>query len=104
MFSYLMHAYNVSLLIGTLLAIYSSVTSNERTNEMKKYTLSFADAISHKPEHADRTARKPLGWDVQFQVWPNRASMAKTIRMQQSGENFAKAWKPCVPLTDGEGY
>lgn len=71
---------------------------------MKSYTMSFAASCEHKPEHPERTAKKVVGWDMLFQVWSNRPAMAKTIRMQQAGTNWAKAWKPVVPLTDGEGY
>lgn len=54
-------------------------------------------------ENPDRTAYKAVGFDYAFQEWPNRPSMARTIRMQERGENFAKAWKPVLKLSDGEG-
>ena len=56
--------------------------------------------------HPERTAKKVSrdGWDYVYAQWPNRPSMAKTIRMQQSGENFAKAWRAVQPLSTGEGY
>jgi hypothetical protein len=63
-----------------------------------------SDSIGHVPKNPDRIAQRPLGWDVQYQEWPNRASMARSIRMQQSGENWARGWVACVPLSDGEGY
>jgi hypothetical protein len=31
---------------------------------MKTYVLSFADSIKHVPEHPERTAMRPLEWDV----------------------------------------
>lgn len=71
---------------------------------MKKYTLSFADSISHKPEHPDRTAMRSLQWDVLYNVWPARAAMARTIRMQQKREHKASDWRACVKLQDHEGY
>ena len=75
---------------------------------MKRYTLSAAAAFEHKPEHPDRTARRwmssGLNFDVVFQVWPNRASMARTIRMQELGIPHAGHWRACVALTPGEGY
>lgn len=74
---------------------------------MKTYRLSFAQAIAHKPEHPDRTARKSgsgLDMDVRFQVWPNRPSMARSIRMQQKGAPRPDHWRACVPLNDTEGY
>jgi hypothetical protein len=70
----------------------------------KQYILSFAASLSHKPEQPERTAKRTCGDDVMFQVWSNRAAMAKSIRMQQSRAGKAKDWKPCVPLTDSEGY
>jgi len=74
---------------------------------MKHYTMSFAAACEHKPEFPERTARKNHGgldFDVTFQVWPNRASMAKSIRMQEKRETRQTDWKPCIPLSLGEGY
>jgi hypothetical protein len=74
---------------------------------MKRYRLSFADSIKHQPEHPERTARKSgsnMDFDVTFQVWPNRESMARSIRMQQRGAHRSYHWRPCVPLSDGEGY
>ena len=76
---------------------------------MKTYTMSFASANEYKPEHPERTARKfgsRMNFDVTFQVWPNRASMAKSIRMQETRERRSGGgdWKACVALTDGEGY
>lgn len=70
---------------------------------MKKYTMSFGESIKHKPEHPDRTAKKSVGFDVAYQVWPNRESMARSIRMQQRREYRQDDWRPIIPLTDGEG-
>jgi hypothetical protein len=75
---------------------------------MRKYVMSFAASLEHKPEHPERTARRSrTDWDVEFQVWPNRASMAKTIRMQEKGCEVGHAWKiwrASVPLSTTEGY
>lgn len=74
---------------------------------MKHYTMSFAAAMEHKPEHPERTARKcgtGMNFDETFQVWPNRGSMARSIRMQERRESHTADWRPCVKLTDGEGY
>lgn len=74
---------------------------------MKRYTMSFADSTTHKPEHPERTARKSgtgLNFDVTYCVWPSRVPMARTIRMQQKRESCGGDWRACVPLTDGEGY
>lgn len=74
---------------------------------MKRYRLSFADSLQHVPEHPDRTARKTndgLDMDITYQVWPNRASMARSVRMQERGASRAGHWRPWVKLGDTEGY
>lgn len=74
---------------------------------MKRYTMSFGASIEHKPEHPERTARKSgtgMNFDVTFQVWPNRQSMARSIRMQERSEPRQGNWKACLALTPGEGY
>jgi len=75
---------------------------------MKRYTMSAIEANTHRPAHPERTARRSAGtglnFDVVFQVWPNRKSLAKSIRMQQKRESRWSDWRACVPLTDGEGY
>jgi hypothetical protein len=65
--------------------------------------------MDHTPEHPERTARRPrsgvgLDFDVVFQVWPNRPSLARTIRMQERREHRNTDWRPVVRLQDGEGY
>ncbi len=66
---------------------------------MKKYTLSFADAMAHKPEHPERTARRnqrgSLDFDITFQVWPSREAMLTTIRLQNRREPSQTDWKAC---------
>lgn len=72
---------------------------------MKRYQMSFAASIEHKPEYPERTARRQLqSFDVEFQVWPNRASLAKSIRMQEQRERRQGDWKACQALSPGEGY
>lgn len=74
---------------------------------MKTYRLSFADSIKHQPVNADRTAQRSnngMDFDVIYQVWSNRAAMARSIRMQERGEHHATHWRACVKLTDTEGY
>ena len=71
---------------------------------MKTYTLSMAAAMNYQHPAPERTARKVIGWDYIYQVWPNRESMAKSIRMQESRASHLADWKAVVPLTDGEGY
>ena len=69
---------------------------------MKRYSMSFAASIEHKPEHPERTARRHgtgMNFDVTFQVWPNRAAMLKTIEMQQRGEPRNDHWKACKVRT-----
>lgn len=50
--------------------------------------------------------RSGLSWDspYTFQKWPNRQSLAKSIRMQQNRASRQDDWKAIVPLTLGEGY
>lgn len=65
---------------------------------MKRYTMSFAAACEHMPEHPERTARRNgtgLNFDVTFQVWPNRTAMLKSIEMQERGAPKAGNWKQC---------
>jgi hypothetical protein len=75
---------------------------------MKHYTLSGADSITHTPEHPERTSRRNAGggmnFDVVYQVWPNRPSMARTIRMQEKRERQPMDWRPVVALSPGEGF
>jgi hypothetical protein len=74
---------------------------------MKTYRMSWAAAQEHKPDHPERTARREghcLDFDITFQVWPNRASMVRTIRMQQQREPHPTDWRACVPLRETEGY
>jgi hypothetical protein len=74
---------------------------------MKRKTMSFGQSLEYTPPHPERTARKSgrgLNFDVTFQEWPNRASMAKTIRMQQQRASQTDDWRAVVPLKDWEGY
>jgi hypothetical protein len=67
---------------------------------MKKYTLSFAAAMDHKPEHPDRTARRSgygaMNFDVTFQVWPSREALLKTLEMQGKRERQQTDWSAVV--------
>jgi len=68
---------------------------------MKKYRLSFADSLTHKPEHPERTASKSgkcMDMDVYYQVWPNRAAMLKTVDIQERASNSQYNWRPCVKV------
>lgn len=74
---------------------------------MKTERMSFAASLTYKPPHPERTARKSghgLDFDVTFKEWPARAAMARTIRMQERREPRNGDWRPCVSLTDNEGY
>ena len=68
---------------------------------MRTYTLSAAAADAHVPEHPERTARRNatgfLNFDVVFRVWPNRASMLKTIEMQRRREARQEDWRAVKP-------
>jgi len=69
---------------------------------MKRYTMSFAAACEHRPEHLERTARKDSGDDVCFAVWTSRAAMVQTVRMQERRASRAGDWRPCVALTSAD--
>lgn len=74
---------------------------------MKTYTMSFAQAMTHTPEHPERTTRREgtgLSFDVTFKVWSNRPAMARAIRMQQKRERRPGDWSACVNLSETEGY
>lgn len=71
---------------------------------MKTYTLSAGQSIGYQHPAPERTALKVVSWDYRYQVWPNRESMARSIRMQQKREHRQGDWKPLVKLSDGEGY
>jgi hypothetical protein len=75
---------------------------------MKRYQLSAAESFRHVPEHPERTGRRQAGgglnFDMVYQVWTNRAALAKTIRLQERRERHSTDWSACVKLTDGEGY
>lgn len=79
----------------------------ERTT-MKKIRMPFGRTIGYVPEHPERTARRceSGNWEAQtiFQTWPNRASMAKTIRMQEQRATEQTDWHAFQPLGPTEGY
>jgi len=65
---------------------------------MKRYTLTGAQAFEHRPEHPERTAYRHgggLDFDVYFQVWPNSASMRKTIELQEKRAQDFRDWRAC---------
>jgi hypothetical protein len=70
---------------------------------MKTYTLTGAQAFTHKPEHPERTARRPYAgpvssphWgDVLYMVWPSRAAMLQTIAMQEKRAPKLTDWRAC---------
>ena len=53
---------------------------------------------------ARRGAAGFLNFDVVFQVWPNRPSLARSVRMQERREHRQDDWRPCVKLRETEGY
>lgn len=60
---------------------------------MKRYTLSFAEATQHIPDHPDRTAYRSGEWDYMYQVWPSREAMLKTIELQQKKASNKLQWR-----------
>ena len=74
---------------------------------MKTYACSIGRRSDYPHPAPDRTAYRvgrDLGDDDYYQVWPNRASMARSIRMQQRREAQRADWKPMVALGLSEGY
>ncbi len=67
---------------------------------MKQYTLTIANALTHTPEHPDRTAYRVgtgIGAGYTFQVWPNRPAMLKSLEMQSRRTHHYLDWHDCVP-------
>jgi hypothetical protein len=71
---------------------------------MKTYTITLANLRGYEHPAPERTAMKCISWDYICQVWPNRESMARSIRMQQKRAPRRGDWTAIVPLKDGEGY
>ena len=74
---------------------------------MTKYSMPLGSTIGFKHQHPERTAQRAgvgIFSDEHFQVWPNRTSMARSIRMQQQRKHHLTDWRPLVKLGDGEGY
>lgn len=68
---------------------------------MKRYTLSFADSITHVPANPERTAKRygsGMACDVYYQVWTNRPAMLRTCDIQARASNSSRNWKPCKPV------
>ena len=74
---------------------------------MQTYTCPLGRLNELKHEHPERTAYK-VGYgafaDYVFQVFPNRQSMAKCIRMQEKREHKQSDWEAVIALSAGEGY
>ena len=74
---------------------------------MKTYTLPLGRMNEAEHEHPERTARKQgsgMFPDYIFQVWPDRAAMARSIRMQERRSPTQYDWKAIIKLSDGEGF
>lgn len=73
---------------------------------MNTYRLPLGRTIGYAHPHPERTASRSLNLfsDIEFKVWPARAALARTIRMQQQRESRPSDWRPLVPLTPGEGH
>ena len=67
---------------------------------MRTYKLSFGESIGYKHPHPERTARRSLEWDTQYQVWPNRASMITSIRMQRKAAPSPRDWRALEALSE----
>ncbi len=74
---------------------------------MKTYSVPLGRRGDYPHPAPERTAIRssPTIWvDDFYQVWPNRESMARSIRMQERGPWNIRHWKAMIPLKDGEGY
>ena len=74
---------------------------------LKRYVLALGQSVGYVHPHPERTAYRAgagVFADNTYQVWPNRSSMARSVRMQQERERRTGDWTPLVKLTDGEGY
>ena len=73
---------------------------------MKRYTLSRAGSFKHVPEYPERTAHRNchgvMNFDVEYQVWPNRASMLKTIDIQERASNSQYNWRETKTKAEGK--
>ena len=65
---------------------------------MFSYILTFGEAITHKPAHPERTARRVAanGDDYEFRVWPSRGAMLTTVEMQSKSAPSRRNWIPVV--------
>ena len=74
---------------------------------MKKYSLPAGRAQDYPHPAPERTAQKAargiFDEDI-YQVWSNRAAMAKSVRMQERRAPRFDDWRPLVPLEIPEGY
>lgn len=65
---------------------------------MKTQRMSFAASLTFKPANPERTASRPMAgmeMDVIYQEWPNRASMLKTIELQEKRASKQTDWRAC---------
>ena len=73
---------------------YSFQKKRQGRRLMKRITLSFADSLKYNPPFPERTAKRSISWDVEFQTWPSRAAMEKTIQLQGKRASHYTDWKP----------
>jgi hypothetical protein len=83
---------------------------------MKTYVLSFADSIKHVPEHPERTAMRPLEWDVTHSNLPGDVTfsdlapetltriIADCATFQIVNETLLAEASELVPGSDGLRY
>jgi hypothetical protein len=55
-------------------------------------------------KHPERTAMKTIGNQYLFSEWPNRESLAKTVRLQQQRGTRSGDWRPVIALSTEEGF
>jgi hypothetical protein len=72
----------------------------------KRYSMPFARTIGYQHEHPERTASRTgpgMFANTTFQVWTNRAAMARSIRMQERRAPSPTDWRALIALTPLEG-
>ena len=75
---------------------------------MKTYSCPMGRRGDYPHPAPERTAFRVsacVNVDDFYQVWSNRAAMARSIRMQESaGVASSRLWRPMIPLKTAEGY
>ena len=76
---------------------------------MKRYRIERLHEVRSECRNPERSAYRERGdfargVYAEVQEWPNRESMARSIRMQDRGPSRPDHWRAVLPLSPGEGY